>query len=103
MATFRKRSGSWQGLVKKRFGQIGRIFETKAEAETWAKIIEAELVRGVFFSRKETETTPLSEALDRDEREISSIKRGGLQEKKHIRAWKIPPLAKRFLATIARY
>ena len=42
MATFRKRSGSWQGFVKKRFGQIGRIFETKAEAEAWAKIIEAE-------------------------------------------------------------
>ncbi len=103
MATFRKRSGSWQGLVKKRFGQIGRIFETKAEAEAWAKIIEAELVRGVFFSRKEAETTPLSEALDRYEREVSSTKKGHLQEKKHIRAWKIHPLAKRFLATIARY
>ena len=47
MATFRKRSGSWQALVKKKgFGQIGRTFDTKAEA--WAKIVEAEMVRGVF-------------------------------------------------------
>ena len=101
MATFRKRSGSWQALVKKKgFGQIGRTFDTKGEAEAWAKIIEAEMVRGVYFSRKEAEATTLSEALDRYEREISSIKKGCLQEKKRIRAWKLHPLAKRFLATI---
>ena len=58
------------------------------------------MVRGVYFSRKEAEATTLSEALDRYEREISSIKKGYLQEKKRIRAWKIHPLAKSFLATI---
>ena len=101
MATFRKRSGSWQALVKKKgFGQIGRTFDTKGEAEAWAKIIEAEMVRGVYFSRKEAEATTLSEALDRYEREISSVKKGHLQEKKRIRSWKAHPLAKRFLATI---
>ena len=101
MATFRKRSGSWQALVKKKgFGQIGRTFDTKAEAEAWAKIVEAEMVRGVFFSRKEAESTTLSEALDRYEREVSSTKKGYLQEKKRIRAWKSHPLGKRFLASI---
>ncbi len=101
MATFRKRSGSWQALVKKKgFGQIGRTFDTKAEAEAWAKITEAEMVRGVYFSRKEAESTTLSEALDRYEREISSIKKGHLQEKKRIRSWKSHPLAKRFLSTV---
>ena len=101
MATFRKRSGSWQALVKKKgFGQIGRTFDTKAEAESWAKIVEAEMVRGVFFSRKEAESTTLSEALDRYEREVSSTKKGYLQEKKRIRAWKSHPLGKRFLASI---
>ncbi len=101
MATFRKRSGSWQALVKKKgFGQISRTFDTKGEAEAWAKITEAEMVRGVYFSRKESESTTLSEALDRYEREISSIKKGHPQEKKRIRSWKVHPLAKRFLATI---
>ena len=101
MATFRKRSGSWQALVKKKgYGQIGRTFDTKGEAEAWAKITEAEMVRGVYFSQKEAESTTLSEALDRYEREISSIKKGYQQEKKRIRSWKAHPLAKRFLATI---
>jgi integrase len=101
MATFRKRSGSWQALVKKKgYGQIGRTFDTKGEAEAWAKITEAEMVRGVYFSQKEAESTTLSGALDRYEREISSIKKGYQQEKKRIRSWKAHPLAKRFLATI---
>ena len=53
MATFRKRSGSWQALVKKKgFGQIARTFDTKAAAEAWAKVTESEMVRGVFIPRK---------------------------------------------------
>ena len=101
MATFRKRSGSWQALVKKKGdGQIGRRFDTKGEAEAWAKITEAEMVRGVYFSQKEAESTTLSGALDRYEREISSIKKGYQQEKKRIRSWKAHPLAKRFLSTV---
>jgi len=101
MATFRKRSGSWQALVKKKgFGQIARTFDTKGEAEAWAKVIEAEMVRGVYLSQKEAENTTLADALERYEREVSSAKKGYPQEKKRIRTWKSHPLAKRFLATI---
>ena len=101
MATFRKRSGSWQALVKKKgFGQIARTFDTKAAAEAWAKITEAELVRGVYISRKEAESTSLSEALDQYEREVSSTKKGHRREKTRISIWKNHPLAKRVLASI---
>lgn len=101
MATFRKRSGSWQALVKKKgFGQIARTFDTKAASEAWAKITESEIVRGVFVSRKESENTTLSEALDRYEQEVSPIKKGHRQEKTRITIWKNHPLAKRFLASI---
>ena len=103
MAMFRKRSGSWQALVKKKgFGQIGRTFDTKAEAETWAKIVESEMVRGVFVTRNEAENTTLSEALDRYEREVIPAKKGALQESSRIRIWKRTPLAKRFLASIRK-
>ena len=101
MATFRKRSGSWQALVKKKgFGQIARTFDTKGAAEAWAKVTEAEMVRGVFISRKEAENTTLSEALDRYEREVSSSKKGHRREKTRISIWKNHPLAKRVLASI---
>ena len=101
MATFRKRSGSWQALVKKKgFGQIARTFDTKGEAEAWAKVIESEMVRGVYLSQKESETTTLDKALDRYEREVSSGKKGHRREKTRITVWKNHPLAKRFLASI---
>ncbi|MHB8422974.1 MAG: site-specific integrase [Leptospirales bacterium] len=101
MATFRKRSGSWQALVKKKgFGQIARTFDTKAEAEVWARSIKNEMDRGVFVSRKEAEKTTLSEALDRYKREVTPSKKGAVQESMRIHIWKRTPLAKRFLSSI---
>ena len=100
MATFRKRSGSWQALIKRKgFGQIARTFDTKADAEVWARQLEAEMDRGVFVSRKEAENTTLSEALDRYEREIT-VKKKGFQEKALIKKWKSHPLAIRSLPSI---
>ena len=101
MAYFQKRSGSWRAIVKRKgFERITRTFDTKAEAEIWAATLESEMGRGVFVSQKEAESTTLEESLDRYEREISSSKKGHLQEKKRIRTWKSHPLAKRFLASI---
>ncbi len=89
MATFRKRSGSWQALIKKKgFGQIGRTFDTKAEAESWAKVTESEMVRGVFVSRQEAENTTLSETLDRYLREVSVLKKSHRTEKIYAETWK---------------
>ena len=100
MATFRKRSGAWQALIKRKgFGQIARTFDTKADAEVWARQLEAEMDRGVFVSRKEAENTTLSEALDRYEREIT-VKKKGFQEKALIKKWKSHPLAIRSLPSI---
>ena len=70
MATFRKRSGSWQALVKKKgYGQIARTFDTKADAERWARQIEGEMDRGIFVSLVEAENTMFSEALERFDKE----------------------------------
>ena len=101
MATFRKRSGSWQAIVKKKgFGQIARTFNTKGEAEAWAKVAESELVRGVFVSRAEAENTSLSDALDRYEREVTPLKKGITQELSRIRILKSSHLASRSLASL---
>ena len=70
MAYVRKRLDSWEVSVnKKGFPRRSRTFNTKADAEKWARQIEAEMDRGVFVSRKEAENTTLSEALDRYERD----------------------------------
>ena len=101
MATFQKRSGNWRAIITKRgFPRQSRTFDTKAEAEAWAATVESEIVRGVFISMKEAENTPLSEALDRYEREIVSGKKGAIQERSRIRIWKNSTLANKSLAAI---
>ena len=101
MATFRKRSGSWQAIVKKKgFGQIARTFNTKAEAESWATVAESEMVRGVFVSRSEAENTTLADALDRYLREVSAHKKSHRTEKIYAGTWK-RAFGSRSLASIA--
>ncbi|MHB8422320.1 MAG: hypothetical protein ACYDAM_06050 [Leptospirales bacterium] len=101
MAYFRKRSGAWEAsITKKGFERTSRTFDTKAEAEARAAVVESEMARGIFISRQESEKTTLSEAPDRYEKEISSSKKGYNQERKRISQWKRHPLSARFLATI---
>ncbi|MGB5672604.1 MAG: hypothetical protein WBM71_18870, partial [Sedimenticolaceae bacterium] len=42
-----------------------KAFETRAEAEQWARAIEVEIDRGAFVSRAEAESTTLKELLAR--------------------------------------
>ena len=80
MASIYKRGPyQWQALIRRKgFETQAKVFNTKAEAETWANVTESEMVRGVFVSRKEAENTTLAEALDRYLQEVSSKKKGGL-------------------------
>lgn len=101
MATFRKRSGNWQAMIRRDgYPYQSKTFDTKADAEKWARDVEGEMDLGTFVSRKEAEETSLSEALDRYEREVTPAKKGAAQERLRIRAWKRDPLAARSLASI---
>ncbi|MGC9156555.1 MAG: site-specific integrase, partial [Ferrimicrobium sp.] len=56
----------WQAIIRKRgFPSQTKTFRTKRDAESWAKIIESEMVRGVFIQRNDAERTLLSDALSR--------------------------------------
>jgi hypothetical protein len=72
MATIRKRNGRWQTQVRiKGHKPVSKTFTRKAEADTWTRIIESEIERGIFVDRAEAEATALSDVLDRYGREIS--------------------------------
>ncbi|EAY56023.1 MAG: putative phage integrase [Leptospirillum rubarum] len=102
MATFEKRGDlQWRVKIRRRgFPLQTRTFNTKAEAEAWARSIETEMDRGSFVDRSEAENTTLSEALDRYAREISPHKKGSYQELCRIENLKTHSLGKRFIAQI---
>ena len=104
MASFTKRGDlQWQAKIRRKgYPQQSKTFNTKADAEKWARSIEGEMDRGRFVSSAEAESTTFFEALDRYEREIASNKRGATQEKSIIRQLRGSWLAKRPLAGIRR-
>lgn len=102
MASIRKRGQyQWEAQVRRRgYPAQSKTFNTKAEAEAWAKMIESEMSRGVWVSRSEAEATTLYEALTRYEEEVSPAKKGAAQESSILKTCKAIDLAKRPLATI---
>jgi integrase len=102
MASIIKR-GPYQYQVqvrRKGFPAQQRTFESRREAEAWAKTIESEMHRGVFIDRSEAERTTFSEALERYAREVAAGKRGWESEIHRIRALQKHPLAARTLASL---
>ena len=67
MATFRKRCQyQWEARFCKRvYPNSCKTFETKADAEKWAKDIETQMGQNVFVSTKESEQYTLGECLGR--------------------------------------
>ena len=99
-AIYKRGPGHWQVLVRRKgYPTQSKSFKRRLDAEVWGREVEAEMDRGVFVSRKEAESTTLSDALDRYEREVT-IHKKGFQEKALIKKWKTHSLSKRSLAQI---
>lgn len=67
MAYFRKRGDQqWQAEIKRKgYKSISSTHNTKAEAEAWAKRVESEMDRGIFFDRDEAERMTVADLIDR--------------------------------------
>jgi integrase len=102
MANFRKRGElQWQARIRRKgYPDQVKTFNTRAEAEEWARAIEYQIDRGAFVSRAEAEATTLYEALGRYEREVTVHKNGEAAEKSVLRVWRDTELALRTMPAI---
>ncbi len=101
MASIKVRKGKWQARIRiKGVAELAKTFATRQDAESWAKITEAEIIRGVFIKRTDAERTTLAEALSKYEQEVTPNKRGAAQEVHRIKVWKGNKLAKKSLASL---
>lgn len=73
MASIKQRlEGTWQAKIRRRgWPAQTKTFRTKAQAETWARQVEAEMDRGAFVSRAEAERTTLDYLADRFREEFA--------------------------------
>lgn len=102
MATISERGpNQWRAQVRRRgYPAQSRTFDTKAEAEAWAEMIESEMAWGRWGSRGTGKAVTLREALERYVVEISQGKKGSIQEASVLKVWNDVPFARRSLASI---
>jgi integrase len=77
-----------------------KTFETRAEAEQWARAIEVEMYKGAFVSRAEAESTTLKELLERYLEEVTPLKKGAEPETNRLNLMMRHPFARRFVAGV---
>lgn len=81
MAAIRKRPGPdgravYQAIVRRRgYPQKYRTFNTRRDAQAWARRIESEIDAGTYRDTREGDSTTLREALTRYGREVTERKR----------------------------
>jgi integrase len=101
MASITKRGNFWRGqIIRRGYPPQYGTFDTRSQAEAWARALENEMDRGIFVSRGESERTTLREALDRYWLEIACKKSHPYQEKQRIERWKLHELAHYHLAKL---
>lgn len=102
MASIRKRGNQqWEARIRRKgMPTTCKTFETKFDAEKWAREIETEMDRGVFVSRAEAEGTILHEALERYIREYIPSLAHPQKEITRAKALQKRPLSDKILAGI---
>lgn len=81
MATYRKRRTLWQAQIRRQGQQpISKSFKTRADAESWARAIEAQIDRAALPSNyAQLRTIRLEQLISRYLEEISPKKEESLQ------------------------
>lgn len=86
MASIRKHGNGWQARVRRKgFPDSTRTFQSKSDAERWARNAEAEMERGAFVDRTLAENSILAEVLERYLQEVNPHLRGHSEGKYTIR------------------
>lgn len=102
MASITKRGElQWQVKVRRKgWPPQSATFNTRAEAEKWARSVESEMDRGTYQDNSEAQRTTLFEALARYSKEVTPRKKGHYAETKRIERWQKHRLAKCSLAAV---
>ena len=102
MATIRKRNDRWQAQVRRKGSPtLTRSFQTKADAQTWARKVEAEADRrGLPAGIKVLDDLTVGDILTRYRDTITPTKRGAVREGMAVRTLLKHTLAKEPLSAL---
>lgn len=101
MAAIHRRKDKWQVRIRRKgFPVEVKTFNTRADAEQWARSVETEMDRGSFVSRSEAEANTLEDIIERYITDVCPTRRSGMDEISRLRATCRTKLAKLSMAAL---
>lgn len=102
MASFRQRNGKWQArVIRDGYPDQTKTFESKADAEKWARALESTIDKGQFVSTSEAHQTTLRDAIARYLLEVTPTMKGAAPDTIRLKAIMRKPIAKWSLANLS--
>ena len=101
MASIRNRNGVWQSrVIRKGFPTTSKSFNTRQDAERWARQVEAQMDQGKFVSLRLDERTTLGELVTRYMAEVTPLMKSAEADLIRLAALKRNPLCKLSLVAL---
>jgi integrase len=95
MASFRQRGGKWQARVLRNgYPDQTKTFETKVDAEKWARALESEIGKGQFVNVSEAQRTTLGDVIARYLAEVTPSMKGASEDTIRLKAIMRRPIAR---------
>lgn len=102
MASFRQRGGKWQARVLRNgYPDQTKTFETKADAEKWARALESEIDKGQFVNVSEAQRTTLGDVIARYLVEVTPSMKGASEDTIRLKAIMRRPIARWSMANLS--
>lgn len=102
MASFRQHGNGWQGRIRRRgYPDITKTFETKADAEKWARAIESEIDKGQFINISEAQRNTLGDLIARYLVEVTPSMKGASEDTIRLKAIMRKPIAQWSMANLS--
>ena len=101
MASIRQRGTKWQArILRDGYPAQNRTFPSRAQAEQWARAIEAQMDRGTFADIGEAQRTTLGDIVLRYVREVTPTMRSARDETIRLNALARRPIARYSIANL---
>lgn len=102
MASFRQRNNKWQARVQRDgYPDQTKTFETRAEAEKWARSLESEMDKGQFVNVSEAQRTTLGDVIARYLIEVTPSMKGVTEDTIRLKAIMRKPIARWSMANLS--
>lgn len=102
MASFRQRNGKWQArVIRDGYPDQTKTFQSKVDAEKWARALESAIDKGQFVTTTEANRTTLSDVIARYLVEITPTMKGATEDAIRLKAILRKPIAKWSMANLS--